>query len=131
VKYHAKLLNQAGLSYYGCCEALHHMFDVLKERITNLRALSISPWCDTRIAAEKLQDQSLLYWKPNPALTAGIDSNWPAVEELIRDTLQVTRGCHLAMVLKDTHTFGSDPNRPGDWVKVARRCIEEAAETAV
>jgi hypothetical protein len=32
--------------------------------------------------------------------------------------------------MKDTHTFAGDASRPADWVKMARRCVDEYMATA-
>jgi len=126
IRYQAKLMARYGLVYYGCCEALHPHLDNLIEHIPNLRAVSIAPWCDRAIAAEKLQDRYLYYWKPNPALTCAPAVNWDAVRTNIDETLDIARGCCLAMVLKDTHTFCGDAARPGKWVDLCRRAVDAA-----
>jgi hypothetical protein len=87
--------------------------------------MSVSPWCDREKAAEILQDKVLYYWKPNPTLTCAPRIHWQETTETIRETLHIARGCRLAMVLKDTHTFCGEPERPCKWVRIARDCIEE------
>jgi hypothetical protein len=125
LKYDAKVAERAGLVYYGCCEAVHDAMDDIIELLPNLRAVSVSPWCDREIAAEKLQDKYLYYYKPNPALICQPKAQWGEAETMVRETLDIARDCNLAMVMKDTHTFAGDASRPGQWVKMARQAVEE------
>jgi hypothetical protein len=121
IQYQATIMERFGLVYYGCCEALHDQLDSIIANIPNLRAVSVAPWCNRETAAEKLQDRYLYYWKPNPATTCAPAVDWDRVEKTTRETLEIARGCCLAMVLKDTHTFCGDPTRPGRWTRMALR----------
>jgi hypothetical protein len=124
IQYQATLMERFGLAYYGCCEPLHNHLDAIIAGIPNLRAVSVAPWCDREIAAEKLQDKYLYYWKPNPTMTCTPVVNWDEVARVTRETLEIARGCCVAMVLKDTHTFCGDAERPGRWVDIARGAVE-------
>ncbi len=130
VKYEKQAVARCPLVYYGCCEPVHDYLDMLIENFPNLRAMSVAPWCDREKAAQLLQDKYLYYWKPNPTLTCAPKIHWEQVEENISQTLEIARHCRLAMVLKDTHTFAGDADRPGKWVQVARKCIESAWQSA-
>jgi hypothetical protein len=131
IQYQAKIMRHYAFCYYGCCEALHMHLDRIIEHIPNLRAVSIAPWCDREIAAETLADRYLYYWKPNPTMTCTPKVDWDHVEAETRKTLEIARGCNVAMVLKDTHTFQGDAERPGRWVRIARRLAEQAAAGVV
>jgi hypothetical protein len=121
IQYQATIMERFGLVYYGCCEALHDHLDSIIGNFPNLRAVSVAPWCDREIAAERLQDRYLYYWKPNPATTCAPAVDWERVERTTRETLEIARDCCVAMVLKDTHTFCGDPTRPGRWTEMALR----------
>ncbi len=44
--YMAEISKDFGLVYYGCCEPVHDRWDQIITAIPNIRAVSISPWCD-------------------------------------------------------------------------------------
>jgi hypothetical protein len=97
--------------------------DLLMKHIPRLRRVSVSPWSDRRLAAEKLGRRYVFSWKPNPAPVSAPKPDWDGAARAVRETLQAARGCCVEMVLKDTHTFCGDPSRPGRWVQIARRAI--------
>lgn len=126
LQYQLPLLNRFGLLCYGCCEPLDTKFDLILKHLPRLRRVSVSPWCNRAVAAEKLSDRYIYSWKPNPALICGPDVNWEAVENTTRETLEIARGCCVEMVMKDTHTFQGDPTRIERWTQIASRLALEA-----
>ncbi len=42
----AEVSRQFGLIYYGCCEPVHDRWEKIIAAIPNVRAVSVSPWCD-------------------------------------------------------------------------------------
>ncbi|MBI3912083.1 MAG: hypothetical protein HY320_14270 [Armatimonadetes bacterium] len=123
--YQIPLLERFGLNCYGCCEPLHHKLGILF-KVPHLRRISISPWCDVRIAAEKLGDRYIFSWKPNPAHLAAVTFDPDLVRRYIRETLAITRGCIVEMILKDTHTCNHDPQRFDQWMQIACEEVERA-----
>ncbi len=120
--YQVPLAERFGLTCYGCCEPIDHRLDyVLK--IPNLRRISVSPWADEEVCAERLGRNHIYSRKPNPApLCVGFDE--AALRESIATTLQKAKGCVLEFNMKDTHTVQNDPTRIGKWVKMAREEID-------
>lgn len=126
IKYQAPLLERFGLNCYGCCEDLTDKLDLIIEHIPHLRRISISPWTNVEVAAEKLQDRFVFSWKPRPTMVT--DPYSPAaIRKEIRRTLEVTRGCVVEMILKDTHTCNNHPERMTEWVRIAQEEAERAA----
>jgi len=119
--YQLPLANRFGLLCYGCCEPVDRRLDMLMAQIPRLRRVSVSPWSDRAVAAEKLADRYVYSWKPNPTMICAPTVDWDAVERATRETLEIAKGCCLEMVMKDTHTFQGDPTRPGRWVEIASR----------
>ena len=70
LKYEKELLAPFGLTGYGCCEPLTDKLEDVFE-IPNIRRISISPWADVEICAEKMKDNYIFSWKPNPAHIVG------------------------------------------------------------
>jgi len=122
LEYQAAITDRFGLVYYGCCEGLHQRIDMIMKRIKNLRHVSVSPWCDQAIIAEKLGKNYVFARKPNPA-TICVSFDEEAIRKDIRDTLAVTRGLQVQFIMKDTHTVQNDMKRIPRWVQIVREEI--------
>jgi len=126
IRYQAPLLERFGLNCYGCCEDLTDKLDVIIKNVPHLRRISISPWTNVEVAAEKLQDKYIFSWKPNPVCV--VDPYDPEdIRANIRRTLEVAKGCVVEMILKDTHTCNHHPERLSRWVQIAKEEAERAA----
>ena len=125
LRYEEKFLARFGLAAYGCCEPLHKKIDIIIKHIPNLQRISMSPWVDVGMAAEKLQDKYIFSWKPNPAVLAAEQWNPQHARKVIRDAMEKTRGCAFEMVMKDVHTCRNDPRRLSEWVKIAKEEAEK------
>ncbi len=128
--YQLRILERFGLNCYGCCEPLHLKLDMLKKHVPRLRRVSISPWADKRISAEKLGDEIIFSWKPNPAPLAAFSFDEELVRRDIRETIEIAKahGCVLEIILKDTHTCRNEPWRFDRWSEIAMEEAERAAE---
>ncbi len=74
--YERRLLQPFGLTGYGCCEDLSLKLDDVFT-LPHLRRISISPFANVDICAEKLQDKYIFSWKPHPAhLVGGFDADF-------------------------------------------------------
>ena len=67
-RYQLPILKRFGLACYGCCEAVHGRWHLLRQ-IPNLRRVSVSPWCDRAKMAENLGNRYIYSLKPHPALS--------------------------------------------------------------
>ena len=126
LQYERKYLARFGLSCYGCCEPLHNKLDIVKT-IPNLRRISISPWADVRKSAEALGNRYIFSHKPNPAIVAGEGWDPEAVRQGLREFLRLTKGCVVEIIMKDTHTCRSQPQRMWEWTRIAKEMVEECA----
>ncbi|HOZ50177.1 MAG TPA: hypothetical protein PLO37_25845 [Candidatus Hydrogenedentes bacterium] len=125
LRYERPLLEPFGLNGYGCCEDLAQKFDYVF-RIPNLRRISISPFSNVDVCAEKLEDKYIFSWKPHPSHLVGpFDADY--IRRYIAHALDVTRGCVIEMILKDTHTCEHHPERFTAWTKIARDLVERYA----
>ncbi|MFW6162487.1 MAG: hypothetical protein ACODAJ_06930 [Planctomycetota bacterium] len=120
--YERRLLAPFGLNGYGCCEDLTHKLDDVLA-IPNIRRISISPFADVEACAERLGSQAIFSWKSHPShLVGAFDADF--IRAYIRHTLDVTRGCVIEMILKDTHTCEHHPERFTRWIHIARDLAE-------
>jgi hypothetical protein len=121
--YEKRLLKPFALNGYGCCEDLTNKLDYVFE-IPNLRRISMSPWANVDVCAERLKDNYIFSWKPNPAHLVGhFDPG--SIRKYIQHTVDVAKanGCVLEIILKDTHTIENHPKRFDQWTKIAREIV--------
>jgi hypothetical protein len=125
LQYEARLLAPFGLNNYGCCEDLtRKMADVLA--LPNIRRISVSPFADVDACAAQIEDRAIVSWKPHPGhLVGNFDADH--VRGHVRHALEVAGHGHLEMVLKDTHTCESHPERFDQWSRIAMEEIERFA----
>jgi len=114
LQYEQRWMQHFGLIYYGCCDELHNKMDILKT-IPNLRKVSMSPWADAKKMVESSNRKYVLSYKPNPAIFA-VD-HWDATESQknLRETLEVTKGCVVEVIMKDISTVRYQPQRLWEW----------------
>ena len=124
--YQVRVLSRFGLIDYGCCEPLDTKFDLIIKAFPKLRWVSVSPWANPQVAAEKLGTGYVYVYKPNPALICSEVADWEAARKQVTDTLRVLRGKAVHVVMKDTSTYYNQTGRPGIWVEMARQACEEA-----
>lgn len=126
LQYQKPIQARFGLNCFGCCEPLHDRFDYVLT-IPRLRRISISPWCNREISAERLGADYIFSWKPNPSRIAMESLDEDLIRREIRETLQIARGCIVEIILKDTHTCRGEPDRFDRWCRIAREEVEAAA----
>jgi len=124
LEYEKRLLAPFGLTGYGCCEDLTRKLDYVFT-IPHLRRISIAPSANVERCAEKLRGNYIFSWKPQPSMLVG-DFDETKVRSYIRHTLDVTRGCVVEMILKDTHTCENHPERFTRWTEIARELVESS-----
>ncbi|NQU43059.1 hypothetical protein HQ520_07225 [bacterium] len=123
--YEKRLLEPFGLNGYGCCEDLTLKLDDVFT-IPRIRRISISPWANVDVCAEKMRGDYIFSWKPNPAWLVG-QFRRDALRDYLRHTVEAARinGCVLEIVLKDTHTCENQVQRFDEWTRIAREAIGE------
>lgn len=125
ITYEKEWLDRFALSYYGCCEKLDNKIDVLRQ-IRSLRKISISPWSDTRHAAEQIGRDYVMSIKPLPAVFAYDKWEPEAVEKEVREKLRQAEGCNVELIIKDISTVRYEPKRLWDWVSLVSRICKES-----
>lgn len=121
--YQLPILERFGLNCYGCCEPLDKRWDYVK-RVPRLRRVSVSAWASVPDMAEKLGDNYIFSWKPNPADLAMTSFPEDRIRAEMRAMMAATRNCRVEVIMKDNNTIGHDPTRPVRWVKIAREEAE-------
>jgi hypothetical protein len=126
LSYERRWLDRFGLTYYGCCDPLHHKVEMLRS-IPNLRKISMSPWADVEKGAEQIGRDYVFSYKPNPAILAPEKWNPAEARRALREVLEKTRGCAVEIVLKDISTVHHEPSRLWQWAQIAEEETERCA----
>ncbi|MHB1485540.1 MAG: hypothetical protein ACYCYI_12890 [Saccharofermentanales bacterium] len=121
------LANEFGLTYYGCCEAVHHIWKDYISKLHGLRKVSISVWSDEEYMGSALKGGNVIYSrKPGPNfIGVGRELDEAAFAGHISKTLNAAKGGHLEFIYRDVYTMTGDLSKPGRAVKIMRRLIEE------
>ncbi len=125
LQYTKRLFDRCGLSYYGCCEPLDSKIETLRQ-FKNLRRISITPWANPDIAAEKIQGDYVFSYKSNPAYV-GMKKFDPA--PVIEETERVVKACiknntPCEFIVKDISTVCGNPNNLTLWAQTVQNVID-------
>ncbi len=124
--YYEKVCEPLGLLYYGCCEPVHVHWAYIS-RLPHLTKVSISKWCNQRFVADAVRGKNIVMSrKPDPNLL-GVN---PKLDEEawsahIRETLELTQGVPLEILVRDVYTVHGDLTKPKRAVELARQEIEK------
>ena len=121
-----KLMALCGRLSYGCCEATHPIWEGALSHLTNLRKVSISPWCDEDFMGEALRGTGITYLRKPPATLLGMETplDEDAVTACFRKTAGAARGCKLEIAQRDVYRIGKDVGKVRRYVEMARRALE-------
>ncbi|HTP59950.1 MAG TPA: hypothetical protein VMM82_13595, partial [Spirochaetia bacterium] len=86
--YIAEVTRPFGLTYYGCCEAVHDRFHLVRKAIANLRAVSVSGWSNLQVMGELLGAEYVYSRKPTPAYISGPNPDWELLKKDVGKTLE-------------------------------------------
>jgi hypothetical protein len=121
----AEVTKPFGLTYYGCCEAVHDRFERIARAIPNLRAVSVSGWSDLARMGEMLDRKYVYSRKPTPAYISGAHPDWDLLKKDVRGTLDSAKNCSLEFCFRDIYTIDGDRARLARWVRMTRAMIGE------
>jgi len=124
LRYEKALLEPFALTGYGCCEDITAKCGLLLD-IPHIRRISISPFTDVARSAPQIGNRAIYSWKPRPTDLVG-SFNPGRIRSYLRENLAICReaGCHIEVILKDTHTCEGHPERFDDWSRIAREEID-------
>ena len=99
--YQRRTSERYGLIYYGCCEAVHAQWPILKG-FKNLRKVTVSPWCGQESIAASVGKGVVLSRKPHPMTLCGEAFDPGEFEAHVRETLDIARDNFVEIVFRDT-----------------------------
>ena len=88
-----------------------------------MRAVSVSPWCDKRVIAEKLGRSVIFSRKPKAAPISGANPDWDVLREDVDETLAAARDCNLEIIYRDVYRINGDRARLAKWAQMVRSRI--------
>ncbi|NNM87590.1 MAG: hypothetical protein HKL95_03625 [Phycisphaerae bacterium] len=117
-------LQRWGLNYYGCCEPLDFKMDILR-RIPRLRKISMNYRIKLSRAVVAVGADYVFSYKPNPAPLA--EDRWrpDVVRDELRQVLEMTRGMHVEIIMKDISTVRYQPQRLWEWQQIAMDLVRQ------
>lgn len=126
LQYQQPIIEQFGLSAYGCCEDLTGKIALLK-RIRNLRRIAVTPWADLRKCVEQIGTDYVISWRPSPTDVICTGLNRDRLRRLIREGLEACRGCCVDITLKDHETIPDGADSLRECVRIMKQIAEEYA----
>jgi hypothetical protein len=125
IRYLKPYYERFGLVNYGCCDPLHNKVGIIRQ-IRTVRAISVSPWADVRVAAEAMGRDFVMARKPNPAFVAmdAFDAKIVAEETLLTLRACAATGTPCMFILKDITTVRNEPQRLTRWHETVKSAIE-------
>ena len=124
LQYQLPIIEKFGLTAYGCCEDLSEKIGVLRQ-IPNLRRIAVAPRANLRRCAEQIGTDYVISWRPNPADTVSCGFNPDRIRRATREALEITKGLHVDITLKDVETVEGHPERLHEWVQIVREIAED------
>lgn len=125
--YYHEAAKQFGLISYGCCEPVHSIWEKSLSKLTNLRKISISPWCDEDYMGQVLKGRDIIYHrKPSPNYIGVVkEFDEEAFRQHILKTINSARGCKLEFSFRDVYTINGNPGKIRRAVQIVRELLEE------
>jgi hypothetical protein len=125
--YQLPILERFGLNIYGCCEPLDRRWEIIR-RIPRLRKVTVSPWSDVRLMAERLGDRYIMCRKVNPAPVSVASFDEEGVRSDLRETFAAAarNHCRLQVLLRDVVTLAGKADNAVRWTRIAREESEGA-----
>lgn len=120
--YQLPILEKFGLTSYGCCEPLDNRIDILMEKVPRLRKVTVSPWSDVNLMAEKLGKNYTMCWKMSAAYISTPEVAEETIRQKAREAIGASRknGCPLEILNRDILTLSWHPENAARWVQLVR-----------
>lgn len=126
LQYQQPIMEQFGLTAFGCCENLTGVIPYLR-KIKNLRRIAVSPFADPGKCAEQIGKDYILSWRPNPSLmlATGLDEDF--VRKYMQEHFAIFKENHnyFDITLKDVETVNHHPENIRRWVTIVREEIDK------
>jgi len=102
-----RLARKFKLLKFGCCEPVHDLMPVL-QRLSGLRKVSVTPWCDMRKLTETCPEDVIWCRKPVPLKLCGEAFAPGDLRAHLQETLDVGQDYFIEFVYRDTNPLTGD-----------------------
>ena len=116
--YQRPIIEQFGLSAYGCCENLTHKIEGVMS-LKNLRIFVCSAWTDLAKVQEAVGQNYVIMWRQKASDVVFPDDLAVIQRDLERGAQQL-QGFHYQIVLRELQTLAGHPRRLHDWTRIAK-----------
>ena len=126
IMYMKETVGQCGLVYYGCCEPLDTMVDIV-EKIPNIRKIGVTPWANPQVAAEAIGSKYVFSSKPNPASVAVDHLNEDNLRKELTTILAPCKAnkCNVDITLKDISSANYNLDNIIRWEQIAMEMAKD------
>jgi hypothetical protein len=125
--YMERITNRFGLLSYGCCEPIDMLWDSCLSRLSNLRKLSISPWCKGESIAEKIRGKKIVYHCKPSANYVSSDASFDdkAFEMHMAENVKTAAGCPVEVTFREELTLKGEPWRMKKAVDITKEQFQK------
>jgi len=115
-----KVTQSYGQLSYGCCEPIDRIWDSCLSKLSNLRKLSISPWCDEAFMGDKLKGTNVIYHRKPSATYLGVGKNLDedGLRASIRKTLECAKDNTIEFTQRDVYTVNHSISKVKRYVDI-------------
>lgn len=125
LEYQRPIIEQFGLSGYGCCEDLTLKIDGVLS-LSNLRIFVCSAWTDLSRVIDRVGTDYVIMWRQKAS-----DVVFPDDVQIIRRDLEAglktLQGCRYQIVLRELQTLSGHPSRLHQWTAIAKELAAKYA----
>ncbi len=97
-----RLAGKFKLFMFGCCEPAHDLMPAL-QRLSGLRKVSVTPWCDLKKLTETCRQDVIWCRKPVPLKLCGETFSPEDLRAHLQETLDIGRDYFVEFVYRDTN----------------------------
>ena len=115
-----------GALSFGCCEAIHRVWDGCVENLPNLAKVSVSAWCDQRFMGERLCGRDIVFLRKPTANLLGLSGalEEDAVRAHFDETARAASGCRLEVSQRDVYRVDGGTARVRRYVALIRESLD-------
>ncbi|MCL2095584.1 MAG: hypothetical protein FWH10_01625 [Oscillospiraceae bacterium] len=125
--YYKKVTEKFGRLGYGCCESVSAIWEKSASNYSNLRKLSVSPWCDEEYIGDKLKNTNITYHRKPFPNHLSIDKIFDekTFASHIEKSLKAAKGCFFEISYRDVYSLQGELYRGKKAYNIIMDCIEK------
>lgn len=125
LKYQTPVIEQFGLSSYGCCESLTHKIDGVLS-IPNLRIFVCSAWSDLDAIINRAGKDHVIMWREK-ATRVVVPDKVDKIKSNLEENMKKLQGYHYQIILRELQTLMGHRDRLHEWTEIAKEAAAKYA----